>query len=79
MITVDKNREYWDCGRFEVALDKIKGLGSFIEVEAKNDFFKNNIEAKIECINFLKKLGVKNVEKNHIKKGYPVLLLEKKN
>ena len=79
VITVDKNREYWDCGRFEVALDKVKGLGSFIEVEAKNDFFKNNIEAKIECINFLKKLGVKNVEKNHIKKGYPVLLLEKKN
>jgi len=35
--------------------------------------------AKKECINFLKKLGVKNVEKNHIKKGYAVLLLEKKN
>ena len=35
VITVDKNREYWDCGRFEVALDKVKGLGSFIEVGGK--------------------------------------------
>ena len=77
IITVDKNREYWDCGNFEVSLDEVKGLGFFIEVEAKNDFFKDNIEAKKECINFLDKLGLENVENNHINKGYPVLLLEK--
>jgi adenylate cyclase class 2 len=76
IVTVDKNREYWDCGSFEVALDEVKGLGFFVEVEAKGDF-KDNMEAKEECIGFLKRLGMENVESNHIKKGYPVLLLEK--
>ncbi len=75
-MTVEKLREYWDCGDFEVSLDNVKGLGFFIEVEAKEDF-ENTKEAKEECINFLKKLGFKNCEKYHIKKGYPVLLLEK--
>lgn len=75
VITVDKQREYWMCGDIEVALDEIKGLGPFIEAEAKGDF-KNNAEAKMACINFLEDLGIKDVEKNKINKGYPVLLLE---
>jgi adenylate cyclase, class 2 len=75
IVTVDKNREYWDCGSFEVALDEVKGLGFFVEVEAKGDF-RDNAEAKEKCIDFLKQLGVENVENNYIKKGYPVLLLE---
>lgn len=76
VVTVAKQREYWDCGDFEVALDDIKGLGLFVEVEAKGQF-ESNLKAREECINFIKKLGVKISEYNHIKKGYPVLLLEK--
>jgi adenylate cyclase class 2 len=76
VITVDKQREYWDCGDLEIALDKIEGLGSFIEVEAKGSF-ENNAEAKKACLNFSKKLGIKNAETIQINKGYPVLLLEK--
>lgn len=76
VITVNKNREYWDCGNFEVVLDDVAGLGLFLEVEAKEGF-KDTIKAKDECISFAKKLGIENVENNHIKKGYPVLLLEK--
>ncbi len=34
-ITVVKTRKYFDCGNFEVTLDQIKGLGDFMEVEAK--------------------------------------------
>jgi len=38
VVTIDKQREYWDCGGIEVALDKIEGLGHFIEAEAKGNF-----------------------------------------
>lgn len=76
IITVDKQREYWDCGNFEVVFDKVAGLGLFIEIEAKKGF-KDTRTAKQNCINFAKELGIKNAENNYIKKGYPVLLLER--
>jgi len=76
VVTVDKQREYWDCGNIEVALDKIAGLGDFIEAEAKGDF-ENTAEAKTACLKFLEELGIKNAGDIQINKGYPVLLLEK--
>ncbi len=76
VITIEKQREYWMCGDIEVALDDVKDLGYFIEAEAKGDF-KDEKEAKKECINFLEKLGVKDVGKNYNRKGYPELFLEK--
>ncbi len=76
ITTVDKQREYWDCKEFEVALDIVKDLGSFIEVEAQGDF-ENTAEAKKACLDFLKDLGIKDAETTQIKKGYPTLLLEK--
>ena len=75
VITVNKQREYWDCGNFEAALDNVEGLGNFIEVEAKGNF-KNATKAKEECRKFLNSLGIKT-EGNEIKTGYAVLLLEK--
>ncbi|MCX6723459.1 MAG: class IV adenylate cyclase, partial [Candidatus Staskawiczbacteria bacterium] len=48
VITVDKQREYWMCGNIEMALDEVKGLGSFVEAEAKGDF-KDLAEAKKAC------------------------------
>lgn len=51
VVTVDKQREYWMCGNIEVALDNVKGLGYFVEAEAKGDF-KTNAEAKKACISF---------------------------
>lgn len=76
IVTVEKQREYWMCGNLEIALDKIEGLGSFIEVEATGDF-KSAKEAEQECVKFLEKIGIENVEKNRINKGYPILILEK--
>jgi adenylate cyclase class 2 len=77
VITVDKNREYWDCGDMEVVLDDVKDLGSFVEVEAKRKF-NDTKEALKKCTEFAKEIGIKNVEKSRITKGYPYLLLEKK-
>ncbi|MFA6405115.1 MAG: class IV adenylate cyclase [Candidatus Paceibacterota bacterium] len=75
VVTIKKQREYWMCKDIEVALDHIEGLGYFIEAEAKGDF-KNTKEAKIACIKFLETLGIKDVDRIQIRKGYPQLLLE---
>lgn len=77
VVTVEKNREYWMCGTIEIALDDVKGAGFFIEAEAKEDF-KDEKEAKKACIDFLENLGIKDVEKNQIKIGYPQMFLENK-
>jgi predicted adenylyl cyclase CyaB len=76
VVTIEKQREYWVCGDIEVALDDVKGAGTFIEAEAKGDF-KDEKEAKEACINFLKNLGIEDVEKNQIKMGYPQIYWEK--
>lgn len=76
VITVEKYREYWQCGNIEVALDDVKNLGSFVEAEAKGDF-KDEKEAKLACIKFLEELGFKDVEKVQIMHGYPQFFLEK--
>jgi predicted adenylyl cyclase CyaB len=75
IVTIEKYREYWTYGGIEIALDDVKGAGTFVEAEAKGDF-KNKKEAKKECIKFLENLGIKDVENNQIKKGYPQLFLE---
>lgn len=75
VVTIDKQREYWMCGNIEVALDNVKDLGFFVEAEAKGDF-KTMAEAKTACINFLENLGINDVDKKQIKKGYPVIFLE---
>ncbi len=77
-VTVDKQREIWDCGELEVCLDKVMGLGSFVEVEAKGEL-DNPLEAKQNCKKFLEKLGVDLSLTETINVGYPVLLLERKN
>jgi len=74
-VVVEKQREYWDCNDIEVALDHIKGLGDFIEAEAKGNFASNK-EAEDACLNFLEKVGVKGADERMINKGYPELVLE---
>jgi len=75
VITVEKEREIWNCGNLEFCLDKVKGLGFFIEIEAKGNF-KNPAEAKKTCYEFLNKLGIDVKSENIINTGYPVLLLK---
>ncbi|GAF67400.1 unnamed protein product [marine sediment metagenome] len=77
IITVDKQREYWNCGDFEICLDKVKDLGDFVEVEAQGNF-KDTKEAKEKCGEFLELLGIENYKDKEIKKGYSVMLLSSK-
>jgi adenylate cyclase class 2 len=76
LITVEKQREVYICnGEFEVALDVVKELGHFIEIEAIKDF--GSVEATREKLfEFANDLGI-DVSKTD-KRGYPFLLMEKK-
>ncbi|MFH1656716.1 MAG: class IV adenylate cyclase [Candidatus Nealsonbacteria bacterium] len=76
VITIDKKREYWDCGNIEVCLDDVKDLGLFIEVEAKGDF-EDTQKAREECERFFDKIGINDYKERHIKNGYPFLILDK--
>ena len=59
----------------EIALDKVRELGHFIEIEAKKNF--GSIEATREKLfQFAKDLGI-DITKTDLR-GYPFLLMEKK-
>ncbi len=52
---VDKEREYYQKGKLEITLDKVKGLGTFVEVEIQGKDTKANLQ---KLMDFLTKLGV---------------------
>ncbi len=73
-VEVDKLRKIWICKDYEVAVDSVRELGDFVEIEYKgND--KNADPKKIteEMINFLKEIGVGEIKRNYV--GYPFQLL----
>jgi len=75
LVTVDKEREvfvYED--EFEIALDIVKDLGYFIEIETMKDF--GSVEkAREKLFGFAKILGVD--VSNPDLRGYPFLMMEK--
>jgi len=73
-VTVIKTRKYFICGDFEVTLDDIKGLGNYMEVEAKKNF--GNIDkTRKACSDFLNNLGVEYEVRKEM--GYPRMLYQK--
>jgi len=76
LVSVEKEREVFVFkDMFEIALDNVKGLGYFIEIEAVKDL--GSVEnARKEIAEFAKTLGVEGSKAD--KRGYPFLLMEKK-
>ena len=70
---VEKHREYWECGNFEVVLDDVTKLGSFIEVEVINSDKTSNL-TKQDCFNFLQENNIPFTE--NITTSYPELFLK---
>ncbi len=76
LITVEKQREiYIYNDEFEIALDKVKKLGHFIEIESIKDFGGIELTRK-KLFEFAKKIGIDISEAG--KRGYAYLLMEKK-
>ena len=74
IVIVDKLRKIWTYKDYEIAVDSVKKLGDFVEIEyIGND--KNADPEKVakEMISFLKELGCGKIKRNYV--GYPFLLL----
>ncbi len=72
-IVVDKHRRSWNHGKYEVSIDEIKGLGTFVEVEYKAAGLVDPDQVAREMIEYLKEIGVGKIEMNYV--GYPYLIL----
>jgi len=75
IIVVEKERKNWNHNNTIISIDKVTGLGDFIEIEADGEF--ESIEkAKEHLHNMLNDLNAKIGKQDF--KGYPHLVLEKK-
>lgn len=75
IIKVDKIRRTWIYKKTEIAIDEIKELGNFIEIEAKGNF--SDVEEAKKYLNLiLKELGAEIGEQDF--EGYPYKILKKK-
>lgn len=73
IVVVEKMRNIWIYKEVEIAIDDVKGLGSFIELEAKSNL--DFEEAKKLLYDILKELKAETGEQDF--RGYPYRLLEK--
>lgn len=69
-----ESRQTWLYGEYEIVIDKIKGLGTFVELEySGTDKETDHEKITSEMIKFLKDLGCGKITQNH--NGYPYILL----
>jgi len=74
LITVEKKRKTYRYNDYEVALDEITDLGSFVEVEYKGED-QNVVPTEVTAgmIAWLKEVDCGVIERNYV--GYPFMLL----
>ena len=74
VVVVNKLRKIWIYKNYEVAIDSVKSLGDFVEVEYIGKNEKVNPEKVTgEMVDFLKKVGCGKITRNYV--GYPFLML----
>ncbi len=74
LTVVDKLRKTWNYEDYEIAIDSVKNLGDFVEVEYKGK--DQNPEPKLitqKIVSFLKEVGCGTILRNFV--GYPFQLL----
>lgn len=74
LVIVDKLRKIWIYKDYEIAIDSVRSLGDFVEIEYIGKDEKADPE-KIteEMVDFLKKVGCGKITRNYV--GYPFLKL----
>jgi len=71
---VDKTRKLYLYKKYEIAIDSIKGLGDFVEIEYKGKLGKLKPEdITEEMVKFLKSFNVGKISRNYV--GYPFQIL----
>jgi adenylate cyclase class 2 len=74
LVIVDKERQTWRYEEYEIAIDEVKNLGSFVEIEYKGTNANvDPTEVTSRMIDFLKEKNVGAIDRVHF--GYPFLLL----
>lgn len=73
LVTVDKIRKIWLYKNYEIAVDLVKGLGSFVEVEFKGSSHKTPKVITTEMVAFLKTFDCGKITRDYV--GYPFALL----
>ncbi|MFH0713917.1 MAG: class IV adenylate cyclase, partial [Candidatus Micrarchaeota archaeon] len=74
LTIVEKKRDTYIYRGFEIAIDSVKNLGNFVEIEAL-DNSKGVTETRLALFAVAKELGL-DITKTQIR-GYPYLLMEK--
>lgn len=78
LVVVDNIKHTFETPDYEIVLEEVKGVGNFIEVEAKNDDERFSVEEiKAKIYNFIDSLGLDVGEE--LNSGKPELLLVKQN
>jgi adenylate cyclase class 2 len=74
LVVVDKIRKIWTYRDYEVALDKVKDTGDFVEIEyIGQDESVDPVKVSEEMVNFLKGLNLGQIKRHY--GGYPFLLM----
>ncbi|MDO8498490.1 MAG: class IV adenylate cyclase [bacterium] len=73
IVEVDKERATWVYKDYEIEIDKVKGLGDFVEIEYIGKKAVDPKNAAREMIQFLKDLGCQGVRLNQ--QGYAFINL----
>jgi len=69
---VDKTRKTWDYKDYEISVDIVNTLGTFVEIEFKG-YSDEPKKITDEMVKFLEGIGVGKIQRNY--QGYPFLLL----
>lgn len=76
LVIVNKMRSiYFYKNKFKITLDKVRGLGYFIEIESLKNLRRHK-ESKNKILKFATKLDMNHSKKDE--RGYPYLILKKK-
>lgn len=76
LLTINNYRRYYSYGEYEIVLEKVKDLGTFIEVEYKDEISALEIVNKREDIhNFIKNLKLRT--SHELNAGKPELYIVK--
>lgn len=70
VVRVEKLRQAYKFGNYEIAVDKVKDLGDFIEIEYKGKSKKSPKELTAEMVKFLKGLGLGSIRRNFVGYAY---------
>jgi adenylate cyclase class 2 len=73
LVVVEKTRKIWNYKDYEIAVDAVKGLGDFVEIEYVGRDEVDPAEITEEMVGFLKRFGVGKITRNYV--GYPFLML----